>query len=209
MYVPQAFRVEDPNVVAAFMRQFEFAAVVTNSPSGLVASHVPVLVRGNGTDMRVAGHLARANGHWKLMDGRAESMLIFSGPHAYISPSWYAGAGPAVPTWNYSVVHAYGTPAVLDDWQAVRQLLEDTVTTFEAGLAEQWSTSRAGEDYITRLAQAIVAFEIPITRLDGKRKLSQNRPSDIQSAAAGLQAYGDATGQVIAEQMLEVARSLR
>ena len=71
MYVPPAFRVDDPNVVAAFMRQFEFAAVVTNSPSGLVASHVPVLVRGNGADMRIAGHLARANDHWKLMDGHA------------------------------------------------------------------------------------------------------------------------------------------
>jgi transcriptional regulator len=106
-------------------------------------------------------------------------------------------------------VHAYGTPALLDDWQAVRQLLDDTVTTFESNLPKQWSTSLAGEDYITKLGQAIVAFEIPITSLEGKRKLSQNRASDIQSAAAGLHAHGDATGQIVAEQMLDVARSLR
>ena len=100
MYVPTPFRVDDPRTTAEFMRQFSFAAVVTSSTSALVASHVPVVVRGDAAELTIAGHLSRGNEHWKLMDGRSESMVIFSGPHAYISPSWYVSGGPAVPTWN-------------------------------------------------------------------------------------------------------------
>ena len=187
MYVPQAFHVDDPNVVAAFMRKFEFAAVVTNSPSGLVASHVPVLVRGNGTDMRVAGHLARANGHWKLMDGRAESMLIFSGPHAYISPSWYAGAGPAVPTWNYSVVHAYGRPMFRDDAAFLRDVVEQLTTLNESHRAEPWTTSRLPANAYEKMLGGIVGFEMAVERCEAKFKLGQNRSvPDRTGAAAGL-----------------------
>ena len=187
MYVPQAFHVDDPNVVAAFMRKFEFAAVVTNSPSGLVASHVPVLVRGNGTDMRVAGHLARANGHWKLMDGRAESMLIFSGPHAYISPSWYAGAGPAVPTWNYSVVHAYGRPMFRDDAAFLRDVVEQLTTLNESHRAEPWTTSRLPANAYEKMLGSIVGFEMTVERCEAKFKLGQNRSvPDRTGAAAGL-----------------------
>jgi transcriptional regulator len=124
VYIPAPFRVDDGNLISAFMRQFDFAAIVTNSPDGLITSHVPVIVSGEGADLRITGHVARPNGHWKLMDGQRESMAIFSGPHAYISPSWYASTGPAVPTWNYAVVHAHGRPVFRDDPAFVREVVE-------------------------------------------------------------------------------------
>jgi len=202
MYVPQAFHVDDPNVVAAFMRKFEFAAVVTNSPSGLVASHVPVLVRGNGTDMRVAGHLARANGHWKLMDGRAESMLIFSGPHAYISPSWYGGAGPAVPTWNYSVVHAYGRTMFRDDAAFLRDVVEQLTTLNESHRAEPWTTSRLPANAYEKMFGGIVGFEMAVERCEAKFKLGQNRSvPDRTGAASGLDREGLPASAAVADFM--------
>ena len=97
MYIPPHFRVEDRRVIASFMEQFDFVALVTNGPAGLVATHVPVLIREAGDDLQIVGHLARGNPHWRLMDGHLESMAIFQGPHAYVSPTWYASSG-AVPT---------------------------------------------------------------------------------------------------------------
>ncbi|MBV9325604.1 MAG: FMN-binding negative transcriptional regulator [Chloroflexi bacterium] len=214
MYIPAAFRETRPEVLHELIREHSFATLVSRVDGELFATHMPFLLDSTrGANGTLRGHMARANPHWRsflqLQPEREceEALVIFQGPHAYISPNWYL-AEQAVPTWNYSAVHAYGTPVLLDDWAHVRNLLEDTVQTFESGLPERWSTARAGEDYIARLGQAIVAFEIPITRLEGKRKLSQNRPSDIESAAAGLRAHGDATGQLVAEQMLHVARSL-
>ena len=106
MYIPTPFLVEDRKVIVAFMQQFDFAAVVSHSDAaGVVASHVPVLIREVGSELHIVGHVARGNSHWRLMESQAESMVIFQGPHAYVSPTWYA-VSPAVPTWNYAVVHA-------------------------------------------------------------------------------------------------------
>ena len=210
MYIPATFRETRLDVLHALLRQHSFATLVSLVDGELFATHLPFLLdptRGPYGTLR--GHMARANPHWQGFEqATREALVIFQGPHAYISPSWYL-TDQAVPTWNYSAVHAYGTPTLVSNWDSVRMLLDDTVQTFESGFAEHWSTARAGEDYIARLGQAIVAFEIPISRLEGKRKLSQNRPSDIESAAAGLRANGDAIGQIVAEQMLDVARSLR
>jgi transcriptional regulator len=207
MYIPAAFRETRLEVLQALIREHSFATLISEVDGQPFATHMPFLLdptRGpNGT---LRGHMARANPHWRSFSEATVALVTFQGPHAYISPSWYLSE-PAVPTWNYSAVHAYGTPTLLSEWHDVRKLLEDTVNTFESGFAEQWSTARAGEDYIARLGQGITAFEIPIDRLEGKRKLSQNRLSDIESAAAGLLAHGDATGRVVAEQMLEVAAS--
>jgi transcriptional regulator len=152
--------------------------------------------------------MARANPHWHAFSAEGpESLAIFQGPHAYISPSWYVSE-LVVPTWNYSAVHAYGKPTVMEDPVQVRALLEETVGTFESGLPDQWSTASVGDDYVTKLARGIVAFEMTIIRLEGKRKLGQNRPvADMRGAAAGLQAIGDVLGQAVAEEMLEVARA--
>jgi len=209
MYIPAAFRETRLEVLHALIREHSFATLISEVNGELFATHMPfVLDSTRGANGTLRGHMARANPHWQSFSQTQASLVIFRGPHAYISPSWYLSE-PAVPTWNYSTVHAYGTPTLLSEWKDVRTLLEDTVNTFESAFAKQWSTTRAGEDYIARLGQAIVAFEIPISRLEGKRKLSQNRLSDIESAAAGLSTHGDATGQLVAEQMLEVARSTR
>jgi transcriptional regulator len=207
MYIPAAFRETRLEVLHALIREHSFASLVSLVDGRLCATHLPLLLDPKrGPNGALRGHMARANPHWRSFGRGEEALVIFQGPHAYISPNWY-GAGPAVPTWNYSAVHAYGTPVVVGNASDVRALLDDTVGTFESPLPEPWSTARAGDDYISRLAEGIVAFEMPITRLEGKRKLSQNRPSDVESAAAGLRAHGDASGQLVAEQMLEVARA--
>jgi transcriptional regulator len=207
MYIPAAFRETRLAVLHALMREHSFATLISEVDGQLFATHMPFLLDSTrGANGTLRGHMARANPHWRSFSEGHEALVIFQGPHAYISPSWYLSE-PAVPTWNYSAVHAHGTPTLLSEWRDVRTLLEDTVSTFEAPLPEQWSTARAGEDYIAKLGQAIAAFEIRITRLEGKRKLSQNRPSDIESAAAGLRAHGDASGHLVAEQMLQVASS--
>ena len=207
MYIPAAFRETRPEVLHRLIHEHSFATLVSQLDGELFATHLPILLDASrGQHGTLIGHMARANPHWHAfnLDG-PETLVIFQGPHAYISPGWYV-AEQAVPTWNYEVVHAYGRPTLLDEATRVRTLLEETVGRFEADLPQPWSTARAGDEYITKLAQAIVAFEIPISRLEGKRKLSQNRPvKDARGAAAGLHAQGDPLGQVVADRMLDVA----
>jgi transcriptional regulator len=202
MYIPTHFRVDDDALVAMFMRRFDFVAIVTNSPDGLVASHVPVVVGGQGADLRITGHLARANGHWKAMDGKTESMAIFSGPHAYISPSWYATTGPAVPTWNYAVVHAYGRPVFRDDAAFVREVVEALTRNNESHRVEPWTTDRLPADAYDKMLGAIVGFEMRVERCDAKFKLGQNRSAaDRTGAAAGLDAEASPPSSAVAEFM--------
>lgn len=208
MYTPAAFRETRLAVLHALIRRHSFATLVSMVDAQLCATHLPLLLdatRGEWGTLR--GHMARANPHWRAFAGGDQALVIFQGPHAYISPSWYV-TQQAVPTWNYSAVHAYGVPTLVTEVSAVRSLLEDTVATFEASLPEPWSIARAGDAYIDQLQREIVAFEMRITRLEGKRKLSQNRPSDIERAAQGLRARGDPLGQAVADQMLDVARSM-
>jgi transcriptional regulator len=209
MYIPAAFRESRLEVLHALIREHSFATLVSQLEDGeLFATHMPFLLEASrGESGTLLGHMARANPHWRAFSsGGRQALVIFEGPHAYISPNWYT-SGQAVPTWNYSAVHAYGRPRLTEDPQRVRELLESTVQTFESGLPEQWTTGRVSEEYIAGLARGIVAFEVPIDRLEGKRKLGQNRPlADAEGAAAGLHAHGDALGQAVAEQMLDVAR---
>jgi len=191
------------------MREHSFGTLISQLEGEPFATHLPILLDAErGPCGTLVGHMARANPHWRAFTPEAaESLIIFQGPHAYISPSWYV-AEQAVPTWNYEVVHAYGKPCVLDDPKAVRALLEETVTLFESSMPRPWSTARAGDEYISKLAQAIVAFEMPISRLEGKRKLSQNRPAeDVRGAIDGLQKFGNALGQTVASDMLEIAQN--
>jgi transcriptional regulator len=207
MYIPPAFRETRADILHRLIREHSFATLISQLDGQLFASHLPILLDpSRAPHGALIAHMARANPHWRGFSAEAaESLVIFQGPHAYISPSWYV-AEQAVPTWNYEVVHAYGRPRVIEDEQRIRALLDETVGTFEAGLPHPWSTQRVTDEYIAKMAQGIVAFEMPISRLEGKRKLGQNRPADdIRSAAAGLQANGDALGHVIASDMLEAA----
>ena len=205
MYIPAAFRETRPDVLHALIRQHSFGPLVSQLEGELIATHLPFLLEAErGPNGTLLGHMARANPHWRAFSQSAESLAIFQGPHAYISPSWYVSEA-AVPTWNYTAVHAYGRARLIDEACRVRELLEATVGTFEAAFAEPWSTARLSDEYITNLARGIVAFEIPIARLEGKRKLSQNRPvADAAGAIAGLRAQADPLGMSVADLMSDV-----
>jgi transcriptional regulator len=203
MYVPQAFREDEVPTLRALMRQYSFATLITQHDDGPFASHLPLLVQeGTGPYGTLVGHMARANPQWRHFDTGKEALAIFQGPHAYVSPSWY-GTHPSVPTWNYATVHAYGVPQCVDDPEAARALLNELVQTYEAPLPQPWTLERSGE-LVDNLIRAIVAFTMPITRFEGKYKLSQNRSLDDQHrVVAALQAQGDPIGSDVALLMRE------
>ena len=188
MYIPAAFREARLDVLHELIQANSFGTLVSHLRGELFATHIPFLLDpASGANGMLRGHFARANPHWQAFDG-AESLAIFQGAHAYISPAWYI-AEEAVPTWNYAVVHAYGSPRVIEDPTEVRNLLEQTVRRFDT---EGWSTERVTEEYVARMAKAVVGFEMAIERMQGKRKLGQNRPAeDARGAARGLRAVAD------------------
>jgi transcriptional regulator len=187
VYIPTPFLVEDRKVIVAFMQQFDFAAVVSHSDTGFVASHVPVLIREVGSELHIVGHVARGNSHWRLMQSQAESMVIFQGPHAYVSPTWYA-VSPAVPTWNYAVVHAYGAARVREDATFIAGVVEDLTRRYEDQREHPWSTQAVPGESYEKLLNAIVGFEISVSRCEAKFKLGQNRSvEDRAGTIAGLE----------------------
>ncbi|MBU6424625.1 MAG: FMN-binding negative transcriptional regulator [Chloroflexi bacterium] len=200
MYRPQHFREERLDVLHAIMERNSFATLVSAGPDGIVATHVPVLLdRAAGRLGTLRGHIARANDHWKHWASGAEMLVIFRGPHAYVSPSWYATSG-RVPTWNYLAVHAYGTPRLVEDPDALRRLVDETTHRYEDGFETPWRMSSVEPKVIDGLLDAVVGFETPIARLEGKRKLGQNRSrADREEMAAGLRAHGSDDAGVIAD----------
>jgi transcriptional regulator len=200
MYVPEAFRVIDREIVERFIATYGFAVVVSQSGEGSFATHAPLLLDRDGDRDVLLGHVARANPHWRSFDGASEALVIFQGPHSYVSPSWYA-TSPAVPTWNYAVVHAYGRPKVIEDSARVRGILERLVIRHEAAMhSEPWSASVLPPEYVERMTNAIVGFEMQVDRVEAKFKLGQNRSrEDIQGVIEGLVDEGGASGRALAE----------
>jgi transcriptional regulator len=206
MYTPRYFKDED---LASLHRQIEgtrLATLVTFDETGLQASHVPLLLdptRGpNGT---LTGHLAKANPQCAALASGAEALLIFQGADAYISPSFYAAKaehGKVVPTWNYLAVHAYGKPHVFSDPERLLAIVSGLTDKHESARAEPWAVSDAPADYIQSMLKGIVGFAIPIERLEGKRKLNQNRSAeDIAGVSKGLASSQDQNDQQIARLM--------
>jgi transcriptional regulator len=203
MYAPGHFAQQDVAHLHALVRERSFATLVSLFDGALFATHVPlVLDAGRGPLGTLVGHVARANPHGRAFDGRTPALAIFVGPHAYVSPRWYRSGPRNVPSWNYAAVHASGTPRAVDDPAAVQDLLARTSAIYEAGAKEPWTPSAAPATYVTGLARAIVAFELPIERLEGKWKLSQNKSAeDRAGVVAGLRAEGDPEGHAIAALM--------
>jgi transcriptional regulator len=197
MYCPPAFREERPEVLYEIIRAHSFGTLVSHVEGELFASHVPFLLDADrGPHGTLLAHVARANPQWQAFGGEGV-LAIFQGPHAYVSPSWYE-TELSVPTWNYAVVHARGVPRLLDD-AGLQSVIERLVETYEASLSPRWSMARLPAEFVERLSRAIVGFEIEITRLDGKLKMSQNRPAaDREGAAAGLQRLGNAEAEAVA-----------
>jgi len=202
MYIPPAFRVEDASKLAEFIRQHSFATLITHDGTAPFASHLPMLFHPDaGSHGTLVSHMARANPQWQHFASGAEVLAIFHGPHSYISPSWYQ-TEPAVPTWNYATVHAYGVPKVLVEHERVVALLRDTVSKYEASFEQPWPGDLP-DGFRDKLMHGIVAFEIPVTRIEGKFKLGQNRPAtDIRGVFGALSRSSDAESLAVAQMML-------
>lgn len=201
MYRPSHFDENDPARLAALMHRHSFATVVTHDGAAPFATHMPVLFHADaGPHGTLITHMARANPQWRhFADGR-EVLIIFHGPHAYISPSWYE-TRPAVPTWNYAVIHAYGIPRLIEDVASLRVMLRELVAAFESHRAEPYGAELT-EEYLDKLSPGIVGIEIPVARLEGKLKLSQNRPAaDRANVIAALERSPEQTERETAELM--------
>ncbi len=198
MYIPAPFQVDDPSVLHAFMRVYSFATLITSGVDPFV-THLPLLLDPQrGQHGTIVGHFARTNPHWQLDHHSQRTVAIFQGPHAYISPAWYRSRAPAVPTWNYAVVHAAGEMTIIEDPDRVGALLDRTVRTYEAGFPDPWVNPLTREAN-SKLIAAVVAFELPIDRLEGKFKFGQNRtPEERCGMVEGLEASGNADSTALA-----------
>lgn len=198
MYLPQHFAETDVPTLQALLRAHPLATWVTPCDGELLVNHIPFLLdAGRGEYGVLCAHVARANPLWRALAAQATpSVAVFQGAQAYITPAWYPGKredGKAVPTWNYAVVHAHGVPRVIEDGDWLLRHVEQLTATHEAGQAEPWQVSDAPAQYIEQMLRAVVGIEIPVTRLVGKWKVSQNRPErDRLGVLAGLRAQGDA-----------------
>jgi transcriptional regulator len=198
MYIPEPFKVVDEREIEAFIQRYDFATIVSATPDGLMATHVPVSVDRDDSGLVIRGHLARGNPHWKSMDGAVDALMIFHGPHGYVSPSWYASS-PAVPTWNYAVVHAHGRPRIVEDHSFTEDVLNGLLRRYEEGRPNAWRFDVLPEDFRRRQLSAIVGFEMPVVRLEAKFKLGQNRAaSDRAGAMNGLEQEHTAEASALA-----------
>lgn len=204
MYIPKAFREDDLKKLYTLMQAYSFAALVTQLDGVPVATHLPFLLdTKRGPYGTLMAHMARANGQWRTFTGEQEVLVIFQGPHTYISPSWYE-VELSVPTWNYAAVHAYGIPNIIEDKVALYDLLKTLIQTHEAQFEKPWDF-HLPDDYLQKMMQGIVGFEIQITRLEGKFKMSQNRSaSEQQRVIAALRESQDACRILVAELMSEL-----
>jgi transcriptional regulator len=185
MYLPKHFAEPRVEVMHELMRAHPLATLVTVTSNGLDANHIPLQLVADATPFgTLQGHVARANPLWQTFDKDVEVLVIFQGPDAYISPSWYATkkeTGKAVPTWNYAVVHAHGMLRTIDDATWLRTQIEALTTRNEAALPHPWALTDAPDDYVEKMIAAVVGIEIEITRLSGKWKVSQNQPMENQA----------------------------
>jgi transcriptional regulator len=201
MYIPQQFIETDLARIHELMQRNSFATIITQAGEAPFATHMPVLLDGErGPHGTLVSHMARANEQWRHFADGGEVLVIFHGPHAYVSPSWYE-TRPAVPTWNYAAVHAYGVPRIIEDAASLRAMLRELVQHFEAGRPQPWGADLTDE-YLDKLSPGIVGLEIPITRLEGKFKLSQNRNAvDKGGVTAALARSPDQTEREVAAMM--------
>ena len=203
VYLPPTFTEARPPVLVAHIERHDFGQLVSRGAAGLTASHIPFLVEYHGEELHLLGHLARPNPQVEDLGHDEQVLAIFSGPHAYISPSWYA-AGPAVPTWNYVDVHAYGTVRLVREADWLRSLLLRLSDRHEAGSSNPWRMRELPEPYLQGMLKGIVGLDIAVTRLEGKYKLSQNRPAvDRPRVIAELERREDADSRALAHLMRE------
>ena len=204
MYLPSHFVETRAEVLQDLIRAHPLGTLVTSGPNGLDANHIPFeydpLPPPRGT---LRAHVARANPVWREFSREIEPLVVFQGPQTYITPSWYrtkAETGKVVPTFNYIVVHAYGSMRAIDDEAWLRDFVGKLTQRFESPRAQPWSITDAPEDFIAKQLGAIVGIEIQLTRLIGKWKTSQNRPAaDRKGVVAGLRDSEDPAARAMAD----------
>jgi transcriptional regulator len=204
MYVPTHFEETRVEVMHELMRAHPFASLVTLSSDGLSANHIPLELHPDPAPFgTLRGHIARANPLWRELSSDVNALAIFQGANRYISPAWYPTkeeTGKVVPTWNYAVVHAHGPLRVIEDREWLRQLVGRLTDHHESNRSQPWSVSDAPPDYIEKTLDAIVGLEMPIARLIGKWKVSQNRPTKDQAGVVeNLGREGDESSKAMAE----------
>jgi transcriptional regulator len=206
MYVPSTFNATDPAVLHKHMRSYGFATLITHGRDGMTGTHLPIFFESDsGPHGRLLGHVARANRQWK--DVKGEALVIFPGPHAYVSASWYEMPG-TVPTWNYTTVHVYGAFRLIEDPDAVHDILQKLVAVYEGSMPHPWSYDSADPAF-GQMLREIVGFEIEITRLQGKYKLNQNHPAERRERVIrALQEMPDDDSQAIATMMAAMLTGL-
>ena len=195
MYLPKDVKEDRVDVLHEAIRQARLGTLVTVGADGLEATHLPMLVDPEPAPFgTLKGHVARANPQWRRASGNTQALAIFLGPDAYITPAWYETkkqSGKVVPTWNYVAIHAYGSLTFYEDADWLLALVTKLTETHEAGRDQPWAVSDAPKEFIAGMLKAIVGFELPIARLEGKWKMSQNRPAaDRAGVVQGLRREG-------------------
>ncbi len=203
MYTPPAYAESDLATLHARMRAWSFATLVTHGAQGAQATHLPFLldVADDGRSARLTTHLARANPQRLDLEAGSEALVIFQGPHAFISPSWYENR-MTFPTWNYTAIHVRGQPQLVTEPEAIRAVLERTVALYDTPLGGPWSFATMPEEMTLPRLKAIAAVEIPIAGIEGKMKLNQDKsPADRRGVIAALERQGDAQALAVAAMM--------
>jgi transcriptional regulator len=206
MYTPKDFRVDDLPTLHADMQRNTLATLVSLTTSGLVATHLPILLDPQrGPFGTLLGHVSRANLQWQQSNPATEALLIFNGPDTYVTPNWYPArqeTGRVVPTWNYAAIHAYGKLSFFDDPDRLRTIVTRLTDIHESTFPNPWKVTDAPAVYIDAQLKAIIGFELPILRIEGKRKFNQNRSTADQAGVIeGLRSLNDPTKSAVADFM--------
>ncbi len=198
MYISKLYREKDRNKIVEFLKQNEFATLVTYDGEKPVASHLLIEVVEEGEKLFINGHMSKANPLWKTFDGNAEVLVIFQGPHTYISPTWYNHVN--VPTWNYQSIHIYGKPRVITDHEETYGMLSRLIARNEGNPSYRMET--LPPDFVVKEMKGIVAFQIEATRIEANYKLSQNRDDESYwSVVSHLEERADEMSHGVADAM--------
>jgi transcriptional regulator len=205
MYSPRFNLLHDRTILLEAMRAYSFATLFGPGPaaaqstgaSSAMATHLPLVVKDGGEHGLLEGHFAKANPHWQSLAGR-ETLIVFAGPHSYVSPTLYIEP-LSVPTWNYIAIHAYGTLSLVEDAPGKEALLAGLIAQHEPAYLDRWHSQPDG--FRRTMLAAIVGFRIPIARIEGKFKLSQNRRAEERRNVYTAHAAGSSDGQALAEWM--------
>lgn len=201
MYIPEHFRVRDNADAIAFMRANPFVVLISSTGDGPFATHLPLVIGDDCERLILRGHVAKANPHWQHLERDPLCLTIFHGPHSYVSPANYS-TRENVPTWNYGAVHAYGKARIFSAAEELLTVLHDLIPIFEPAYAEQWAS--LSQPYRERMLSHIVGFEIAVTKIEAKFKLSQNRTKEEQSKViASLDESSDTVVSGVAQLMRE------